>query len=397
MRAWSEAELPLTAEQAREVAGSGLVAAVEVGSETELWKVTSDSRIGVALGDGWEVRVEPKLDVPKLMFLLAYATDPSGWRDVAAGFERERNLFEAVASGFAFQAQRALERGPLRNYVRVEERSTALRGRLRIGDQLARLPGLPIPLEIAYDDYSLDIRENRMLRAAAELLLRFPRVPDAARARLRHVRAILEEVEPIADATMPRITRINKRYEPALVLASLVLRAASVSSRAGHVESATFVFDMNQVFEDFVSAALTDEMRRRYGGEIRLQYDREFLDESPRATLRLRPDISWWSGGWCLAILDAKYKRLSTPSFPNGDAYQMLAYCIAFDVDRGVLVYAKDETERDRSHVVRNHGCTIDVRALDVEAEPEALLAQVRQLARAVADGLRSPGRRVAA
>ena len=76
---------------------------------------------------------------------------------------------------------------------------------------------------------------------------------------------------------------------------------------------------------------------------------------------------------------------------PNADAYQMLAYCTALRLPRGFLVYAKDSGEEARIHEVRNGGCTIEVRTLDVELEPEPLLEQVEALAREVAIGAALP------
>jgi hypothetical protein len=74
--------------------------------------------VGVLVGDGWELRIRPALEVPRLMFLFAYASDQRGWRDIVAPFEKERDEVAAVASGFAWHGNRALERGPIRGYRR---------------------------------------------------------------------------------------------------------------------------------------------------------------------------------------------------------------------------------------------------------------------------------------
>jgi 5-methylcytosine-specific restriction enzyme subunit McrC len=330
------------------------------------------------------------------MFLLAYAADQRGWRNIVAPFEQERDEVAAVASGFAWHASRALERGPIRGYRRREERADALRGRVRFADQIARGAGLPIPLEIAYSDYTPDVLENRMLLTAASLLLRLPRVATSARRRLMHVRAQLENVQMLRDwrgVRAPDVTRLNEHYRPALALAELVLRNLSISQETGGIQATTFVFDMNKVFEDFVTAAFTDAMRP-YGGTVRAQGGEYSLDLGSR--LKLKPDIGWWDGHRCLAILDAKYKAIDEGLMRNGDAYQMLAYCTAYDLRRGYLVYAKDTGVEPTTHVIRHAGTEIVVAPLDVEAEPEALLAQVRQLADSVAAGVGATERRAA-
>lgn len=340
------------------------------------------------------MRIRPRLDVPRLMFLLAYAADQSGWKNILAPFERERDEVAAVASGFAWHANRALERGPIRGYVRRDELSDALRGRIRFADQIARGAGLPIPLAIAYSDYTPDVLENRMLRTSASLLLRLPRVAPVARRRLLHVRNQLETVEPLREwrgVRAPNVTRLNEHYRPALALAELVLHNLSISQEAGDVESTTFVFDMNTVFEDFVTAALTESMRR-YGGAIRPQVGDYSLDVGAR--LRLKPDIGWWDGNRCLAVVDAKYKAIDEGLLRHGDAYQMLAYCTAYGLQRGYLIYARDTGVEPTVHVVRNAETELVVAPLDVEAEPEDLLAQVGRIAEQVAAGVALSGRR---
>ncbi|HEY8465206.1 MAG TPA: hypothetical protein VIL04_00225 [Solirubrobacterales bacterium] len=378
IEAWSTAIRKLTPEQARQVADGGLVT-VGIHEPPDSWQLAADSRVGVVAGSDWEIRVVPRLAIPKLMFLLAYAVDQDGWRDSITAFQRDPDFFAAAASGFAFHAYRAIEPGPLRGYVTVDERSYALRGRLRVADQINRSSGLPLPLEITYDDYALDVPENRILRGASDLLLRFPRLPATARKRLLRIRATLEDVEPATGPVpMPQITRLNRRYEPALRLALLILERASITTERGEIRSVSFVFDMNQVFEDFLSAALSEALRP-HGGIVRLQYRREFLDHEQ--ALRLKPDITWWRGGRIRAVVDAKYKQLKDERFPNADAYQMLGYCAGLGQERGFLVYARDVDQRSRTHRIRDGRTVLEVRAIDLEASPDQVLKQVADLA----------------
>lgn len=381
LEAWAEELVELSEHEAEALASTDLVR-VLVDVQPGRWRLVTDSRVGVAWSENeWELRVRPKLAIPRLMFLLGYAADPNGWRDAVAPFAADEDLFGAVASGFAFHAQRALSPAPIHGYVTVEEQAMALRGRLRFADQLSRWPGLPIPLELTYDDYTADIAENRLLRGAAELLLRLPRIPERARRRLLSVRASLEEVLPTPpgpQVNAPPITRLNARYAPALALAELILRRTSITTHGGQIRSVSFVFDMNKVFEDFLSAALRVSLERR-GGEVRLQDRRERLDV--RGRIMLIPDISWWRGSRCVAVVDAKYKRLADSRFPNADAYQMLGYCTALSLQRGYLVYAKDTGELAQRHLVRNTNIELAVRNIDVEQEPGSLLASVEQLA----------------
>lgn len=387
LTAWRSTEVAMTAEHARQLAATK-VATVEPASGGETWLVTTGSKVGVVVGDGWEIRIRPKLLIPKLMFLLAYSLRPDGWRDLSSDFGAS-DFFEAVASGFSYHAERALLPGVLHGYRVVDEREPGVRGRVRFADQFARLPGLPLPVELTYDEFSADITENQMLRAAAELLLRFPRVPPAARRRLRWVRAALDEVSMPMDTrrtTAPPTTRLNARYEASLALAELILQRSSIIAEHGRTRSTTFLFDMNEVFESFLYAAL-DEAFRRFGGTLRRHAPiRLDVEEG----LRMEPDMTWWKpAARCRAVIDAKYKSLvDRATMPNADAYQMLAYCVALGLPRGFLIYAKDAGELTRVHRIRRHDYVIDVRAVDVELPPEKLLDQVSEIACVIAEPL---------
>lgn len=384
LEAWSEQTEELPAHVATALTQTGLLD-VHADEPPSRWRLVTDSRVGVVTVGGYDVRVRPRLAIPRLMFLLGYAADPRGWRELGPRFDVEKDLFAAIAHGFAIHAERALSPAPVRGYVSVDDRTLTLRGRVRVGDQIARWPGLPIPLEVTYDDHVVDVPENQLVRGAAELVLRLPQLTTGVRRRLLRVRATLEEVEPAipsASISAPEITRLNERYAGALKLAELILRNTSIATSRGKVTSVAFAFDMNKVFEDFLATSLRMALEW-YGGNVQMQYSRTYLDTE--RLLGLKPDITWWRGGACRAIIDAKYKALASSSFPNADAYQMLAYCTAFGLDRGYLVYAKDATQKPRDHTVHETGTQIRVRAIGVEQEPADVLREVDALAAVIA------------
>ena len=97
------------------------------------------------------------------------------------------------------QTDRALHQGLLPGYVTVEESSPVLRGRLRESVQLGARHGLPLPLEIRHDEFTVDIPENQILRAACARMLAVPRV-DHESARM--LRRLLREFGDVSE--LPR-------------------------------------------------------------------------------------------------------------------------------------------------------------------------------------------------
>ncbi|MDQ1712060.1 MAG: 5-methylcytosine-specific restriction enzyme subunit McrC [Frankiaceae bacterium] len=370
--------ISLTAAQARTLGATGAVTVTPSWQAGE-WTVKAAQYVGIVAVDGATVVIRPKVPVARLIFLLGYAVDPRAWREDPVGLADDEELWPAVVHVFARQADRALERGLLQGY-RVEEAPLAvLRGRLREADQLRMHSGLPIPLEVRYDEYDIDIPENQLLRAAGERLLRVPQVPPPAIRRLRHLVGRLCEVRRLVPGqplpATPR-SRLNDRYQPALALARLILRSRGIDVFDAGLRATGFLFDMNKVFEDFITVGLAEALAP-LGGRCAAQ-DPHWLDVAGRVVMR--PDlVRYGPAGRPVTVVDAKYKT----GLPESDLYQILAYCTGLGLVRGHLVYAKGN-DVPRRHVVRNAGIEIVQHAVDLDLASTTLLAQVASLATAI-------------
>jgi 5-methylcytosine-specific restriction enzyme subunit McrC len=294
------------------------------------------------------------------------------------------DLIPVVAQALWRQTERAIHQGLLPGYIVVEESSPVLRGRLRESEQLHRHHGLPLPLEIRHDEFTIDIPENQILRTACERMLLVPRVGAGSQRMLRRLLRDFSEVTSLSrgdpiPAWQP--TRLNARYYAALRLAEIVLRATSVEHQPGSVLLNGFLLDMPKLFEDFVTVALREALVTGFGGRVDDQ-DRHYLDQAGRVVLR--PDIVWKIRGSPVAVIDAKYKAEKPAGYRNADLYQLLAYCTVLGLREGHLVYAKGNEEPAR-HVVRESGVEIFCHALDLSHSPDALLNQMRTLAQAIA------------
>lgn len=364
-----------------EAAALTLTGAVEVlrTASSGRWTLRAREYVGAIRVGETELQIRPKVPVERLLYLLGFARDQKGWRDDDVQLSSIEELVPAMAVSFAVLAHRAVQQGVLQGYEEREESLLLLRGRLREGEQIRRRVGLALPLEVRYDDYTVDIAENRLLLGAARRLLKLPGLPSQARGSLVHLTSQLGDVRaPVAGEPIPtvRASRLNARYQAALRLAELVLRGRSVELVAGQVRASGFLFDMNRVFEDWLTAALTAALAA-YGGIVRAQH-RTSLDEAGR--IPIRPDVTWWRHGRCAAVVDAKYKALRPAGSPNADLYQMLAYCKALELPRGHLVYAAGD-EQPRTHLIRNSGVEVQVHTIDLAGPTSKLRAQVEELA----------------
>lgn len=372
----------LSDELGEALARSQVVTAIRLGNGH--WEIGPGTKVGVVTVAGLVVWVRPKVDIRRILFLLGYAKNP-GWREDTVGLVEVEDLVPALAHAFADQAERALQLGLLQGYVEVADSLTVLRGRLREQDQLRRSFGIALPLLVRFDDHTVDIPENQLLRAASEFLLRVPGVGTRTRARLRCLRGALGDVRlHVRGTPLPRWSpsRLNSRYHVALWLAELILAGNAVDHAPGDVRLGGFLVDMAKVYEDFVTTALSEAFRA-HGGWCRSQ-DGHHLDVEDR--IAIRPDLVWYFDGQPAAVIDAKYKAEKPAGFPDADLYQMLAYCTALGLRDGHLVYAKGNAAQV-THEVRHVGVTIHAHTVDLDATPAALLGQVGDLAARVAAG----------
>src|SRR6185369_11281215 len=156
-----------------------------------------DDKVGSAVfGSGADavlLRIRPKVEIKRLMFLLGYAQGRGTWNEPEVDVGEADDLLPAVAGGFARAVQRALAGGLLYGYCTVEEDLLAIRGRIRSDEMRRRYwVGPEIPCE--YDTFTVDIPENQLLLTAARRLLALPDVIPASRRLLREIVAELADV-----------------------------------------------------------------------------------------------------------------------------------------------------------------------------------------------------------
>ncbi|PKW11129.1 5-methylcytosine-specific restriction enzyme subunit McrC [Streptomyces sp. 1222.5] len=379
----------------RALAASAILDAAPDPYTTGRWSLRAGSKVGAVavevpgVDQPVTVRITPKTPITRLFFLLGYSLDPKGaWRDTEVEVTEYRDLLPALADTVERQVDRAVRQGLLQGYRVTEDSALVVRGRIREAEQIRRRFGATLPVEVTYDEYTADIAENRLLRAAVDRLLRLPGVPRDVRRRLLHQRGRLAEVTVVVRGQpLPewRPTRLNSRYHTALRLARVVLENASAEHTHGGLRINGFMFDMNKLFEDFVTIALREALRGS-GRTSRLQ-DAHHLDEA--AAVRMRPDfVLYGTDGAPAAVVDAKYKTEKRGGFPETDLYQMLAYCTALGLREGHLVYAKGN-ESHAVHRVRHAGIHIHQHALDLDQQPAGLLADIAAVARQMAPDLR--------
>ena len=356
-----------------------------VASTENHYRIRPGSHIGAVTVGDLSVLIEPKIGIRQVLSLACYAIGNGTvkFQMDDFGFDQEDALHDFLAIALAFQARKAFARGLLHGYRTEEEALYTVRGRIRFDEQLRRRFGIPLPVEVRYDEFTDDVLPNRLVKAAAYRLGRTRLRSAPARRELGWLAAMLEAVSlvefPPNNVPAVRYDRLNEHYRNVVELSRLILRHSAFESGRGAVRASGFLMDMNVVFQEFVTVAL----REALGLSLAVFSERNIdsLDDGSR--IHLRPDLTWWDGRSCVFVGDAKYKKITHTSAPNADLYQLLAYATALDLPGGLLIYAQGEAEPHEYHV-RHAGKRLEVAALDISGTLEETLARVKSLSERV-------------
>ncbi len=341
LQEWSEeSDVHLSFDQVdalRRVAGSAIE--IRPGRRRDLWNLGATSYAGAIRVGDLTVLIRPKIPLENLFYMLSAGQTNIDFGTSLTGFDQDE-LLPALAAFYQRLLADTLKRGVLKSYKEQNETLVAMRGRIDMPAML-RSGGMPAPIACRFDELSIDIPENRILFTAARALSTYPDVAPAVRRDLRRTVGVLDGVEAVDPRALPPITltRLNRHYEPTLRLAEVILRSGGVRDRAGTLEASTFLIDMNRLFERFV----TIQLRRLLVGKLEVR-DQELTHLDIGRKIRMYPDLVFYRRGEPVLVADIKYKLTDDGLGRNGDYYQLLAYCTALGLKRGVLVYSADET-----------------------------------------------------
>jgi 5-methylcytosine-specific restriction enzyme subunit McrC len=337
------------------------------------WReVRATSYVGVVQLPNRVIQILPKVyrDVEKreeeatrnLLFFLHYTRKLEvSETEISELMEQKAPLSEVLYWIFARRLWDAVRREILRGYVSMEARLSVLKGRWLLTRQVRRAEGWRKDLfDVAYDEFTEDNLPNRLLKAAMERLTRCARWPETLRI-LTQTRAVFDEVGEIvprvedflkADQWMLGYRRragAGRVYRPLLNTARMFLVGASTRLSQGRFESFAYVFDMNELFEEFIAEFIRRELREVWEGRgwrVQPQSATRALlqDSAGRKAFWLKPDVRFESSARRTElILDTKYKVLDVGAakldVAQPDAYQMFAYRQRYECPRVVLVY----------------------------------------------------------
>ncbi len=343
------------------------------------YHLTARQHVGDIVIDDVHIRIRSaKASTVNLFWMLTYGRSDPAFRDALSHYAEDEGLFEYLVTVFARQVEVLIRGGLHHSYRTAEGTLPRMRGRLHIPRQIRQAAVHPERFALTWSEHSADILENRLLRGVVQRLaiVRFPNSRTLGH-RLRRLLASIDHVRlvPISehDFASVRPSRLTARYGLPLALGRLLWRHLHIRNEGGQIPFLTFLIDMNELFEHFVAAYLTEHLT---GDEVSvttqhlIQLDRHGLEAA-------NVDLVLHHGRRPALVVDTKYKHYKG-SPARDDLNQVFAYCHALGVPRGILLYPHARPLRDARHMP---GATVEAWGIDLGGTVDTLRERMGLLA----------------
>ena len=302
-------------------------------------------------------------------------------------------LYLMLARGCA----RLVRRGMDREYREERYVGPSIRGRLEVAETIRLDRGYGRTAASSAEFLSPDCPQNRLLKYCLLVASVQPRLDPMVRESCRIVanafplRSSGSRVDAIADLRSARVHRNNRDYGVLLCIARLILRS-TVPSAADSDHLLPFTrARLERLFELFLRNALRRLLHDK--AEVKAETVRWNNDSDFGSSLmpRMRTDLTIRAAESCM-VIDAKYYKEPFTEHASGKTllrsahlYQIYSYAINLEKTdpqqrlwRGALAYARAGAPFDLRYELR--GIPLRVVGIDLEAEPDVVLAQVMGL-----------------
>lgn len=239
----------------------------------------------------------------------------------------------------------ALRGGAIARYSEKTENLNAIRGRLELTEHLRANAFNRSHLLCRFDERSIDNPYNQALKGVLRILLGFalsPRTRAIVAAFLHRFDEVTDRRVRARDVGALRFDRTIRHWEPVFARAHWLLSGLYPDVRTGDAAGSALLFNMEKLFKTVLGLRLRHACQMHVGGRLSVALQGPVKDLAASG-FQMRPDITIQSGEECIAILDAKWKRLdlgeANSGVSSGDAYQMNAYASRYRCKRLALVY----------------------------------------------------------
>ena len=320
--------------------------------------------------------------IQNLYYMLSYAFQilrEQGYKQLATEeYENAAELCAAILiKGVTAQAKRGLDKA----YVSKTESLSSLCGKINIPASVKEQTMLKKMLICDYDEFSVNIYMNRIIRTTIEVLTRGEISKDRKK-QLRKLLVYFSEVKVLDQKNINwklQFNKNNQTYRMLISVCYLILKGLLQTTSDGSIKMMSF-FDeqrMSRLYEKFIL-----EYYRKEHPEIKVSSSHIpwNLDDGYSVMLPVMKSDVMLQKEDKILVIDAKYYSHTTQSYYNKNTihsdnlYQIYTYVKNLDVEgsgrvAGLLLYAKTDEMILPDNDYRMGGNIILIKTLDLDCE----------------------------
>ncbi|SKA58007.1 5-methylcytosine-specific restriction enzyme subunit McrC [Succinivibrio dextrinosolvens DSM 3072] len=333
--------------------------------------ITVKGYVGViSLKSGIQIEILPKIDLSNngdycktRRILVAMLQTLRGFNNrfykQASLNVRKMNIFEIFISMYLNRLSFLTKQGLKSGYITEEDNLKFFRGRLLVSEHLKTNLTHKEKFYLAYDEFSVNCAENRLIKST---LLRLKSISRSS-SNLQEIIRQLVYFENIDESHnldkdfnhCSSNDRNYPEYNSIIEWSKIFLQNKGFTSFTGGNSATALLFEMNKIFEGYVTRILKKEFENYYDDIKLVAQDTAIsLFDIPRPIFKLKPDIviKKRSNNLPILVMDTKWKTVSSDVRNNyglsqADMYQMYAYGKKYNVREVWLIYPTTNISND--------------------------------------------------
>ena len=311
--------------------------------------------VGVIQVDGLLVQIHPKADKDDtdtkwrnvLLEMLKKCGKLKAQTAGNAQLKKQHlNLLEVYFEYFLREVKGLIHQGLVKKYRKETSNVKALKGKLDFAGNIRHNLVHKERFYTTHQVYDTNHQLHQILAQALDIVDVFSR-GTRLNDKCKRVQLAFPEVDKIsANAAMLESIQLNRKtapYDRAFELAKLIILNYSPDINQGSNKMIALLFDMNQLWEEYVLVMLRKEINKEkspYSGfKIQGQVSKSFWGYN-----KLKPDIVIKNGDISY-IIDTKWKRPGNSASVE-DLRQVYTYARFWDAENVMLLYPGDESKR---------------------------------------------------
>lgn len=335
------------------------------------------------------------IPVENIYFLLCYAWDEFAPKQIdklaAEAFPDSLHLFaRMLVAGIESLHKRGFERG----YLVEEEATSSPRGRIVVAESMRLLATQPARLWCAFDELSVDVPTNRILKASLRNLLGTEDLGLDLKGEVRRAWRLFEQVGDVRLTGRMfyevRVHQNNKLYAFLLNVCRFLWESLQPAEKEGQYRFQDVMRDaerLRRVYEKFVRSFYFKH-RAQHGYQVKRDQMKWLGEPLDGADYKLLPelwtDVTLRSPGRTI-VIECKYTEsmfqtnYGKKTFRSAHLNQLAAYLRNMDSStEGVLLYPTAGTTVDSAYVLQDR--RVRIRTLNLAQSWQQITADLLSL-----------------